>query len=198
MSLAQHLDSVWSGPDDPWGYLSRWYESRKRALLLAALPRPRFRRAWEIGCANGVLARALSSRCDTLLATDLHPHAVQQARRHCAGLAHVDIARMEHPRQWPTGRFDLVVVGEVGYYLAPDALALFRQRLASCLAPGAVLVACHWQADFEGRRSSSATVHACLGTIPGLARLFLHREPDFVLEAWSDDPQSPAQREGLR
>ncbi len=29
--------------DDPWGFTDRWYERRKRALTLAALPRERFR-----------------------------------------------------------------------------------------------------------------------------------------------------------
>lgn len=198
MSLDAHLDTVWAGSADPWGYRERWYEARKRALLMASLDRPRYAKAWETGCANGVLTRALAGRCGALLATDLHPRAVREARRHCGDLAHVEIAQMEHPRQWPPGRFDLVVVGEIGYYLAPDGLREFARRLRGSLAPGALLVACHWREDFDGRRSSTDEVHACLGALPGMARVFMHDEADFLLEGWSNDPHTPAQREGLR
>ncbi|NLW96886.1 MAG: SAM-dependent methyltransferase, partial [Xanthomonadaceae bacterium] len=55
MTLARYFEQVWQQGDDPFGYRSRWYEARKRDLLLATLPRPLFERGWEIGCANGEL-----------------------------------------------------------------------------------------------------------------------------------------------
>ena len=38
------LEEVHRDAEDPWGVDSRWYEHRKRDLLLAALPQPRFHR----------------------------------------------------------------------------------------------------------------------------------------------------------
>ncbi|MDH5834335.1 SAM-dependent methyltransferase [Luteimonas kalidii] len=198
MSLAQYFDSVWREGEDPFGYRHRWYEARKRDLLLATLTRPTYDRAWEIGCANGELTRALAPRCASLLATDLHPRAVAVARQACADRAHVRIERMEHPRQWPAGVFDLVVVGEMGYYLDDAALDAFADRLAASLTPGALLLACHWRHDFEGRGSPADAVHARLGAIAGLAPVLRYADADFVLEGWSGDFVSPAQREGLR
>src|SRR5690625_87982 len=55
---------------DLWGYRTRWYEQRKRALLLAMLHRPRYRRGLELGCSIGETTAALSSRCAELVATD--------------------------------------------------------------------------------------------------------------------------------
>src|SRR5690606_6494758 len=123
MSAAAHLDQVWQSSDDPFGYRTRWYEQRKRELLLAVLPWPGFGRGWEIGCANGELTHALAGRCKALLGTDLHPRAVAAARARCSALAHVEVRQMEHPREWPDDHFDLVVVGEVGYYLDAPSLA---------------------------------------------------------------------------
>lgn len=198
MSQARDIDRIWQEGDDPYGYRTRWYEARKRALLLAVLPRPRFARGWEIGCANGELTHALAARCDALLGTDMHPRAVAVARERCAALAHVDIERMEHPRQWPDGGFDLVVVGEMGYYLEPAELGPFALGIAQRLAPGGVLLACHWRAGFDARRSGTDEVHARLGAIGGLVRIARYEDDDVLLDAWSGDAVSVAQREGLR
>lgn len=198
MNLARYFDTVWAEGDDPFGYRTRWYEQRKRDLLLATLPRHAMGRGWEIGCANGESTRRLAARCTSLLATDLHPQAVRAARQACTGLADVEVACMEHPRQWPDGRFDLVVVGEMGYYLDDDALRRFAARLMDSLAPGAVLLACHWRHPFEGRLSSTDAVHAALAAIPGLQSIARYADADFILDVWSDDATSIAQREGLR
>lgn len=198
MSLARYFDAVWAEGEDPFGYRDRWYEARKRELLLSTLPKPAFGRGWEIGCANGELTRRLATRCASLLATDLHPRAVEAAQRACSDLPSVEVVRMEHPRDWPAGRFDLVVVGEMGYYLDDGTLDAFARRVAGSLAPGAVLVACHWRPDFDGRLASTAAVHARLGAIPGLVPGWRYEDADFVLDGWSDDAVSVAQREGLR
>lgn len=198
MTRAQDIDQVWQEDDDPYGYRTRWYEARKRALLLAVLPRQRFARGWEIGCANGELTHMLAARCDALLGTDMHPRAVAVARERCAGLGHVDIQRMEHPRDWPDGRFDLIVVGEMGYYLDAVELDPFARKIEASLAPDAVLLACHWRPGFSARRSSTQDVHARLAAIDGLGCIAHYQDADMLLEAWSSDTVSLAQREGLR
>ncbi|NYS43147.1 SAM-dependent methyltransferase, partial [Pseudomonas syringae pv. actinidiae] len=68
MSVADsYFDELFRNNDDPWAFKKRWYERRKRALTLAALPRERYRAIFEPGCANGELSADLAERCDTLV-----------------------------------------------------------------------------------------------------------------------------------
>ncbi|MET1025064.1 MAG: class I SAM-dependent methyltransferase [Pseudoxanthomonas sp.] len=183
---------------DPFGYRSRWYEARKRQVLLATLPRPRFARAWELGCSNGELTAALSSRCASLLATDISANAVRLARERTHGLAGVHVQRMSHPAQWPTGNFELIVMSEVGYYMTPAALADTVDRLRDALEPGGILVACHWLHPFAEAPQDGRQVHAYLAETLGVAPLCGYEDRDFLLEAWGGGAASIAQLEGLR
>lgn len=193
---AAELDALHADPD-PFGFRTRWYEQRKRAIVLATLPHARYGRGWEIGCSNGELAAALAARCDTLLATDLSPRAVALARARNQALPHVRIEQAEHPRDWPDGQFDLIVLGEVGYYLAPDALAQTIRRGRASLAPGGVFVACHWLRPFAGASCGGDEVQARVASGLGLPLAYRYRDGDVLLEAWSDDTRTPADREGL-
>ena len=56
----QYFDGFYGSGVDPWGFETRWYEERKRAITLASLPRQRFRSAFEPGCAIGVLTQELA------------------------------------------------------------------------------------------------------------------------------------------
>ena len=89
--------------EDPWGFTDRWYEQRKRAVTLASLPRPRFRRALEVGCSIGVLTSDLAPRCDALLALDVAGAAVALARERTRTLPSVRVEQMAVPAQWPRG-----------------------------------------------------------------------------------------------
>ncbi len=162
MSAQPYFDDLHE-QEDPFGYRSRWYEERKRALLLASLSQRQFARGWELGCSNGVLTEALAARCERLLATDISPRAAFQARRNLAHLPHVQVHCASHPEQWPPGRFDLIVCGEMGYYLGAGALRELRGGIDEALRDDGLLVACHWLPSFAGRASRTEVVHRCLG-----------------------------------
>ncbi|MDH5824082.1 SAM-dependent methyltransferase [Luteimonas sp. RD2P54] len=198
MSTPQPYFEALHAHDDPWGYRSRWYEARKRALLLASLPRERFARGWELGCANGELTAALAPRCATLLATDLSARAVAAARVRTGALPQVEVRQAAHPRQWPAGRFDLIVFGEVGYYLDAEALDLTVARLRDSLDHDGVLIACHWLAPFDAAPLDGRSVHARIARGFDRAASFGYEDGDVLLEGWSVAPGSVAQREGLR
>lgn len=182
--------------DDPFGYHTRWYEARKRSLLLASLCQPRYASAWELGCSNGVLTAALATRCDSLLATDLSAAAVAQAQRAVAAWPQVTVQQARHPGDWPQARFDLVVCSEMGYYLGPHELPALRSGVHAALADDGLLVACHWQVPFAQAASRAADVHAALGE--GLTEVFIWRDADVVLQGWARAPLSVAAWEGLR
>src|ERR1700709_2075359 len=110
-----YFEAMYAESADPWGFATRWYERRKYALTLAALPREQYRRGFEPGCSIGVLTARLPRRCASLLATELAPSAVATARERLASYDGVEVAQLAVPQDWPAGTFDLVVLSEIGY-----------------------------------------------------------------------------------
>ena len=201
MSDDQHryFDALYGASDDPYALRTRWYEERKRALLLAALPQRRYRRVYEPGCGVGELTLALSKRCDEVLASDRSKRAVEIARECTRGVRNVRVEQQALPADWPhdAGRFDLIVLSELGYFL--DAPSM--RRLANCcehsLDTDGTLVACDWRPTFRERVISTADVHATLAAI-GLPLTVRHEEDDFLLQVWSRGGRSVAELEGIR
>lgn len=191
---SHYFDATYARHDDPWGFETRWYEQRKRALTLAILPEERYARALEIGCSIGVLTAELAPRCDDLLAVDVSQAAVDRARSRVGRAARVERADVLH--DFPSGQFDLVLLSEVGYYFDRTALERVLRSARAALAPGGTLVACHWLHPVAAYPLSGDEVHAALAGL-GLPRVAVHREDDFVLEAYSTDPRSVAARTGL-
>ncbi len=191
-----YFDSLYEQTVDPWGFRSRWYEQRKRALTLAALPRQRYVSAIEAGCANGELAADLATRCDQLLACDFHEYALSIATPRLAEFQHVRVERRRLPLQWPDERFDLIVISELVYYLSDADLDGLLQRIGESLTPQGLLLACHWRHPIKEAWRDGDAVHRQFETL-GLPRLLRHEEADFLLEAWSPDGTSVAQAEQL-
>lgn len=191
-----YFDALYADAD-PWGYRSRWYEQRKRTLLLATLHRPRYRRALELACSIGESTAALAPRCDELVATDAHPLAVRRARRRTATMPGVRVDVMRHPQQWPDGRFDLVVFSELGYYLDDGDMDAVLQRIRGCLSGDALVLACHWRRPVDGCPWRGDDVHEYLRRGLGLQRIVHHEEDDILLDAWTADGRSVATAEGI-
>jgi SAM-dependent methyltransferase len=185
------LDELHRLSDDPWGTDSRWYEQRKRDLLLAVLPHPRFEVALEIGCSTGALTAALLDRADRVVGVDRSPAALAVARRRLADRDEVVLADLDVPAAWPEGRFDLVVVSEVGYFLSPAAVDALVQRIATSLTPGGVVALCHWRHPVEGWVLDAAQVHRRFedaDAIPPLRAEYRDRDVEIRVHAdsWPD------------
>lgn len=193
------FDQLYRSGEDPYGVHSRWYEARKRAILLAALPRARYGRAFEPACGIGVLTRELALRCDHVLASDFSARAVAATYEGTRDLPNVDVMQQAVPDQWPQmpGGFDLIVLSELGYFLSARDMAGVAQRCAQSLSPGGTLLACHWKPDFDERRLTTQTVHGMLDAL-GLHRLASYEDADFRLAVWDRGALSVAQREGIR
>lgn len=199
MSLdADYFARVYAGSDDPWGFRSRWYEQRKRAVTLAALDRPRYLRAFEPGCSVGVLTAGLADRCDTLLASDVDPTAVEAARAAVGGGGNVTVQCRSVPADWPDGEFDLVVVSELGYYLDVASLDELVGRVTGSLSAGGALLLCHWRHPVADYPLPGDVVHERFRVRSGLVHAVRHEEEDFALDLLTAGPvPSPARREGL-
>jgi LmbE family N-acetylglucosaminyl deacetylase/protein-L-isoaspartate O-methyltransferase len=197
------FDAMYAAADDPWGFGDRWYEQRKRALLLAALPRPRFRRVLEIGSSSGVTTADLADRADEVVATDVAPRAVEQARARLADRPWASVEQLRLPEEWPSAwaaqPFDLIVLSEVGFYLGGEALGEVVDRSRAALAPGGVFVACHWRPHVLGLDRGGDAVHDVIRERIRARRLVQHVEDDFVLEVFQIEPAaSVAEATGLR
>ena len=195
---AAYFDELYAAAADPWSFESRWYEQRKRALLLASLPRQRFSSAFEAGCANGALTVGLADRCDRLLAVDVAAAPLEVARRRLRDRPEVIFAQGHLPRDWPSGVFDLVVLSEVGYYCGTEDLDVLIRRAVGSLEDGGAIVACHWRHPVDDYPLTGDQVHAALLARSGLHLQVAHLEEDFRLDVLVD-PATPsiARREGL-
>lgn len=189
MSLdAQYFADLYATNEDPWAFRTRWYERRKRDLIMASLPRQCYERVFEPACANGEMSAALAERCAELLCQDLDPTAVGLARDRLASLPNVAVAQGGLPGDWPGGRFDLVVLSEIGYYLDPtDWLQVIEQAVHSLTYDGGLL-ACHWRHPIAGCPQDGREVHEMLARHLPLYRVFRHEEGDFLLEYWACQP----------
>lgn len=182
-----YFERVYAAGHDPWGFETRWYEARKYQLTMAALPRQRYRRAFEPGCAIGVLSAQLAARCDALHATE--PMAAIAARA-AERLTPWPSARVEVgalPEHWPNGTFDLVVASEVLYYLTADGLDDVVAELRGRLEPGGNLVAVHWRLETDYPLTGDA-VHERLAATPFLERRLTCSEREFRLEVFERVP----------
>ena len=146
----EHFDRLYASDPDPWKFATSEYERNKYAATLAALPRPRFARAFEVGCSIGVLTRQLAARCNAILAVDVADAALGGATARCQDQSHVQFARMVVPQDWPPGAFDLILFSEVLYYLDDtDRAAAARLSLQS-LSPGGAMVLVNWHGPTDG------------------------------------------------
>jgi SAM-dependent methyltransferase len=196
-----YFEAMYAGSQDPWGFRTRWYERRKRSLTLACLPRQRYRRAFEPGCAIGVLTRGLATRCDELLAWEGAAEAAARARADLADAPHVEVVRARVPGQWPSGAFDLVVLSELLYYFDDRDLGVLLDRTVESLGEGGAVVAVHWRHPVDDHVRSGDDVHRAVAELPELARTAHHEERDFLLQVYESTvggpPRSVAEREGL-
>jgi LmbE family N-acetylglucosaminyl deacetylase len=190
---SEYFDDLYENDDDPWRLAERFYERRKRDLVLAALPRERFVRTFEPGCATGLLTEQLAARSDAVVAWDAAAAAVRQARHRLRDHDHVEIGSHRIPTDWPDGQFDLVVISEVGYY-CPD-LDELADRIRGGLTRDGVVLAVHWRHDAVDHPHTAQAVHDAIGA--RLIRIVAHVEADFLLDVWTRTGTSVAAAEGV-
>jgi SAM-dependent methyltransferase len=152
-------DAEFARARDPWAFETDPVAGRDRFLrelrmLDAVRGGTRFRRALEIGCAEGMFTELLAPRCEQLLAVDVSPIALERARARRPWEPGVEI------REWdlrldpiPSG-LDLIVAESVlDCFCRPAALRAAREKLVAALEPGGYLLVGHPR---QGEVSESA------------------------------------------
>lgn len=173
--------ALYQDSDDPWRARTRWYERRKRAAALAALPLEHYHTVVEPACGNGSLTRELAGRCDRLIAFDPVPAAVEAARQATSSLSHVDIEVGSVPDGLSRLDADLLVYSEILYYLSDECLTETLARSASALRPGGHLLAVHWKPWAPEAPRDGWNAHARLLDHPDFDTLVAHDDEEFVL-----------------
>jgi hypothetical protein len=184
-SLPQdHFDVLYQDSADPWQLRSAWYERRKYAVTLAALPRDHYRHGLEPGCAIGELTRLIADRCDQVLAFDFAEAAVREARASVGSRTNVRVERRSLPGELPEGSYDLIVVSEVLYYLSAPDLASSVDGLVARLEDEGDLVAVHHRAADRCYGYDGFNVHAVLAARPELREIVSYDDADFALRVF--------------
>lgn len=138
----EYFEDKYKGDIDPWQFRSSDYEREKYQATIAALNKPRYARALEVGCSIGVFTGLLAPRCDRLLAIDASATAIAAAKENVP--RNVTFAVGTLPQDFPPGPFDLIVLSEVLYYFAEADLQRVAALCLDALAPGGDIIACHW------------------------------------------------------
>jgi LmbE family N-acetylglucosaminyl deacetylase len=193
------FDDFYARHDDPWGFETRWYEERKRALLMASFPARALGSVLEVGCSTGLITVELAARADHVLSLEPAEKALDAARTRTRSLDNVTLRCGAAPAHWPEGGFDTIVLSEVGYYLSADDLARTIALIDAAMTPDGCLVACHWRHPVADYPQTGDQVHAALRSVSSWEVIARHEEEDFVLEVFGRNPaMSVARREGLR
>ena len=196
---ASYFEELHGRKADPWGFATRWYEERKRAVTLGALPDRDLGRVLEIGCSVGVLTEQLAARASSVVATDVSATALERcrARLEDAGLAGRLTLVDTSDAGLPGGPYDTIVLSEVGYYLGRAELVALVSSLPALLADGGTVLACHWRHPVQDYPLSGDAVQDVVDRHLGLPELVRHVEEDFTLTVHARDARSVARREGL-
>lgn len=169
---------------DPWQFATSSYEQRRYDVTMACLPAGRFRRTFEPGCSIGELTRRLADRSDLVVAWDGSPSVVAEARSRLASRSNVEFDVRAIPDQWPPGRFDLVVLSEIGYYFDEPALGQVASQSATTLDAGGTLMAVHWLGVSADHVLHGDDVHSVLERRTGLEHGGMYRDGGFRLDWW--------------
>ena len=180
---------------DPWGVTTRWYEQRKYALTMAALPRARYTRAFEPGCSIGGLTEMLAARCDAVLASDISESALAAARERLRAknvtFIHASI------EDWPEGQLDLILISELAYYLNDSQWSTVLQHASRSLESGGHLISVHWRHPNAEAFRSAEEIRADLRAVHGWDLHGSYEDVDMLIDVLGPTSRSVAQVEFL-
>ena len=131
--------------DDPWDYAKTpftWEKFDAAVELLSSVGgEAHFRRAWEIGCAQGAMTIRLARFCEELLAVDFVPLAIEGARIRCRECGNVSFATWDLKLHSAPSTFDLITITDVlSTFGGRQDIRRARDKLADALALGGYLL----------------------------------------------------------
>lgn len=179
----RHLYAV---TDDPWDFRTSPYEAGKFDATVAALPRPCYAHALEIGCGNGELARRVAPRCAAYTGLDAVAAPLAAAR---VAVPRGRFVRDYLPCPLPAGVFDLVLLSEILYFLDADGIADLAARL-DARAGAADIVTVTWCGPSGNPLQGPEALDLFAAATARAHRPAPRRHPDYRIDLF--DPLRPA------
>jgi predicted TPR repeat methyltransferase len=179
-----YFEEMFASNPDPWQFETSPYESEKYATSIGALAGRRYHRAFEVGCANGVLTERLASICETLLSIDVSSSALATARTRNEQTAHVEFQELMFPGQTPDGSFDLIVLSEVVYYWSSADIAAAAAWISQRLEPGGELLLVHWIGETDYPQTGDGAVDRLRQGLPTMKTIRADRYEKYRLDLW--------------
>jgi chemotaxis methyl-accepting protein methylase len=126
----------------------------------------------------------LADICDEIEALDFSSTAVKVARKRCENHSNVRIRCCALSEEKDFGRFDLVVLSEIGYYfVAPDWREL-AERCVATMDNDSILLAAHWLGNSTDHQMSGDEVHAILASNASMLLEHSERHDFFRIDRW--------------
>jgi len=168
----QYFDNLYAASTDPWDFAASPYEQEKYQHTITSLAGRQFDRGLELGCSIGILTELLSAQCGSILGVDISEQPVAIARERLKDRSNIDFTVLQIPQQFPGGKFNLIVVSEVAYYLSNDDLQLSRELIFESLTEGGTLCLVHWRTQIEGCMFNGDEVNEYFLQEPGIRQTY--------------------------
>lgn len=183
------FDALYSQNPDPWQVRSSWYERRKRNLLLACLPKERYKTILELGCGTGEMTACLAQRAAIVRAVDLSHIALSRCHHYLEtmGIYNVETSCARVPETWPVSgdaAFDLLVISEFAYYLEDREIDDFIEHCQRSLTYGGDWLMCHYLPSFHDRRQDTMHLHQRITDALKKDPIVSHHDEVFLLNIW--------------
>ena len=163
------------------------YQHNKYEVLAGLVPERRYARALDLGSGHGHLARRLASKADEVLGIDISQVAIDQARNIHSRVTNLRFVKGDVLALPPTleGRFDLVVVADMLYYLPRPlddrVLKNLVRRIARLLTCGGVcLLVNHYFASVDADSRLTRKIHDAFGWSSDFDRLHEYRKAFYL------------------
>lgn len=143
----EYFEEKYKADIDPWQFRTSEYERNKYLATVQSLTRDSYDTGLEIGCSIGVLTKLLGSRCVSLLAIDTSEAAIAAAKS--INNSNVSFRMATLPEDFPSEKFDLVVLSEVLYYFDRADLERVARSCIDAVTRDGEIVLCHWLGETD-------------------------------------------------
>ena len=174
-----HLQALYAGGDDPWGFRTSAYEQAKYQATRAALAQSAYASALELGCGNGEFARHIAPLCANYTGVDAVASVLDAARCAVPGGRFVQAFL---PCKLPGGPHDLILLSEVLYFLDLPGIAALGGQIARRW-PAAEVVTVNWLGPSGNPLQGATSLIAFAKALrPAFTTNLVSRTPDYRID----------------
>ena len=166
-----HLNKYYE-KEDPFNFASP-YEIGKYQHTIQLLKPKTYKRALEVGAAEGIFTEMLAPLCEEVLGVEVAEAAVERAQARLQAFPHANVVLAALPADMPGGKFDLIILSDVMYYFPKDVTSDLIARFESALSPNGILFSLHYLGGF-GTPITGAQVHEIMRDI--MSAKIIHEE----------------------